>query len=187
MATRYLDDEMPLSAIAEEAGCAVSTVHRRLSGAGVTLREPITPRGIRTKRVSDEALAETVRLYELGFSIDEVGEQLHLCPSAVWFRLAKMSGIKMRGPHGRILGRGGERLSHHEVTKVAKLYTAGLSSTEVSEVLGISICAVKWRLKVAGVPMRSGKESLKLRYARRPKRRGVKSQSVLQPVPTVDQ
>lgn len=171
MIVRYVDDEMSLSTIAEEAKCSISTVHRRLRNAGVTFRPAVTPHGIRTKRVSDEELAETVRLYMMGFSIDEVGEMLNLSTSGVWYRLHKMAGIKMRGPGGQIFGRSGRRLPHHALERVKTLYTAGLSSTEVGEVLSISSCAVRWRLKVAGVPIRSRNESLQLRWARRPKQR----------------
>src|SRR6188472_4744247 len=126
MISRYVDDEMSLSAIAKEAGCALSTVHRRLTLAGVDLREAVTPRGIRTNRVSDEALAKTVRLYEIGFSIEQVGELLHLSPSAVQYRLTKMAGIKkLRGPHGQLFGYH-RRLPYNEFTRAARLYEQGL-------------------------------------------------------------
>lgn len=169
MATRYLDDEMSLSAIGKEAGCTASTVHRRLSRVGITLRPAVMRHGTRTNKVSDAELAETVRLYTMGFSLDEVGKLINLSPSAVYYRLTKMAGIRMRKSGGQTFGRSGHRLPHQALEEATKLYTAGLSSIEVGEILGISACAVRWRLKVAGVPMRNRTESLRLRYARRPR------------------
>jgi DNA-directed RNA polymerase specialized sigma24 family protein len=170
MIARYVNDEKSLSVVAKEAGCAISTVHRRLNRAGIPLREATMPCGTRTIKVSDEALAETIRLYQEGFSIEEVGRLLHLSPSAVHYRLTKMAGLKLRGPHGQIFGHR-RLLPSQEFERVAQLYKLGLSSTEIAESLGISSHAVLWRLKVAGVPMRSRKESLKLRWARRPRNR----------------
>lgn len=173
MRSRYLDDQVSLDAIAKEAGCAMSTVHHRLTRAGVVMRSSNMPRGTRTVKVSDEDLAETVRLYKLGFSIKEVGELLHLSPTAVYYRLKHMAKIEIRRPMGhQNFGRNGNRVSHYDLECTSRLYRSGLSSTEVGEVLGISTKAVIWRLGVAGVPIRTRSESLKLRWKRRPKAKG---------------
>jgi DNA-binding NarL/FixJ family response regulator len=124
------------------------------------------------KRISPEELQETIDLYEAGFSLSGVGKMLHLSPTAVMARLER-AGIPRRNPGQQPdQPRNSGGLAHAEFEKTARLYQAGLSGYEVGELLGISHSTVLWRLRVAGVPIRTRGESMRLRVARRGRARG---------------
>jgi hypothetical protein len=96
----------------------------------------------------DRAIAE---LYlDLGLSTRECGRRLYLSPSAV-LRHLKACGIARRRPGGSRT-----RLEHRQLRRTAFLYERlGLSLAAVAQLEGIHPNAVRHRLLVAGVRLRS--------------------------------
>lgn len=106
-----------------------------------------------------------VELYrDAGFSLTEIQDLTGVPRSTVRGRLVR-AGVELRSP-------GGNRSEppHEEYARTAFLYERmEMTTTEVSEQLGITHDAVCNRLERHGVTMRSRGESARLRFARRPK------------------
>ncbi|UOT06793.1 helix-turn-helix domain-containing protein [Rhodococcus opacus] len=77
--------------LAREFGINRQTVSKLLARAGVPLR----PRGL-----SPSQVAEAARLYETGWSLFRIGEQLRVDHTTVRRQLLKR-GVQMRDSHGR--------------------------------------------------------------------------------------
>jgi hypothetical protein len=170
----------PMSKIGRSHGVSEDTIKRTLLYHGVKLR----PRGVGNrspmtaeerearvhkawttrrvrgtdKRLSDEEVAEVVRLYKLGLSLKDLSLRFFVGKDTIRRALAER-GTRIR-PRG---GRPNEvRVSDEEVEACARLYTQvdpelgrPLTMEEVGERLGLSETAVQHRLaNHAGVPRR---------------------------------
>jgi DNA-directed RNA polymerase specialized sigma24 family protein len=116
----------------------------------------------------DEASWElTKRLYEEGFSLRQVSAMTHVSPTAIRTRLRKQ-GVKLRPPGAHHEKE--QRLAHEELRLTAFMYVEQeMSSTEISKALGICNSTVMWRLRRAGVEIRSNSEQQKLAWKKRRK------------------
>jgi DNA-binding transcriptional MerR regulator len=102
-------------------------------------------------------------LYEMWRSVRKVSRITGIPPETLryWYKKWKVK-LKPRG--------GGD---HRELERVAFLYERlGLSTGEIGEVLGIDQSTAWDRVKASGVEMRSSGQSVKLRFARRPRASG---------------
>lgn len=103
-----------------------------------------------------------VELYELGFSLREVGLITGFSTNAVYTFLRRR-GIKMRpvGPH-----KGSTRLPAEKFIATAVLYRSGLTTSEIASLTGLSHSTIAYRIKKAGTEMRSRGESIRIRNRR---------------------
>jgi DNA-directed RNA polymerase specialized sigma24 family protein len=107
----------------------------------------------------------TARLYLEGFSLTEVSSLAHVSPTAVRNRLQKQ-GIPLRRP-GAASG-GGPRLPASEIDKTVFLYVnMDLSAHEVGQTLGLATSTVMYRLRKAGVHVRTRREQGLLAWRKR--------------------
>jgi len=107
-----------------------------------------------------------VELYETGFSLAETARLGHVAPTTAYKYLLER-GVEMRP-------RGGNQnhpstLTTADVLATVRLYEAGYSTVEIGHVLGKSVSTVNYRLRQAGVQLRSRGESNHLRNKRRRK------------------
>ena len=118
----------------------------------------------------DPALtAKILELYPIWQSIKKVSKLVHLSETAVYLTL-KRHNVKMAKPGGWRLNE--SRLSHDAIRITAELYEGGYSTNEIAHMLSISHSTVSYRLRKAGVPLRPRGESVKRRWARKPKGQG---------------
>lgn len=135
----------------------VRSFHKKLSKA-------IVQRHIR--RNSGKASEKLLELQEAGFTIREISDLTDIPYSTIYGRLKK-SGVELAR-----IGGTKSRLDHSEFEKTTFLYVKmGMSTNEIAEQLGLVHDTVCYRLDQAGVRRRSRGESIRLRYARRPKAR----------------
>lgn len=104
-------------------------------------------------------------MYEAGLSLRTIEAQTGIPYTTIRERLIAY-GVQMR-KRGSANDR---RMDHEACIKTAFMYEElGLSTNEIAQELGLAHATVVNRLYHHGVQMRSRSESLKLRFARRPK------------------
>jgi predicted DNA-binding protein YlxM (UPF0122 family) len=107
----------------------------------------------------------TTRLYLEGFSLNEVSRLAHVSPTAIRNRL-QIQGIPLRRPGAA--GGGGPRLPTSEFDKTMFLYVnMDMSAHEVGQTLGIATSTVMYRLRKAGVHVRTRREQGLLAWRKR--------------------
>lgn len=107
----------------------------------------------------------TKRLYLEGFSLAQVARIAHVSPTAVRFRLQKQ-GVPLRKP-GAGSG-GGPRLQGVEIERTVFLYRdLAMSANDVGKALGISHSTVIYRVRKAGVHVRTRRERGLLTWEKR--------------------
>lgn len=116
-------------------------------------------------RVPQGEVNQMVALYESGLTIAEVAERVHWSPSCVYRNLrVRRVEIRKRGSQR------GPRLDHRHVKLTVLMYRKGYSMVEIGEALGLATTTIHYRLHRAGEPIRSSRESLRLRWARTPRK-----------------
>lgn len=168
---KLYEEGQSLNQIAGAYGTVSSTVWYRLKDVGVMMRPPTMAVGTRTVKVSDEDLAETVRLYtKERLTMKQVGERLFLSVPAVSYRLRK-AGIKTRTHADYKFSKRRNEAPHAEVAEAIFLYTRlGWSTEEIGERQGHVADTIARRLRIAGVTIRPRSEAIRLRFARRGRR-----------------
>lgn len=109
-------------------------------------------------------MASPVELYEAGWSLNQIARAAHYANASVVRRVLLRAGVKLRSPG--MNGGPGCRIDHAAVEQTVDLYMSGLSTNEVGAILGISHSTVGYRLRLAGVELRSRGESIRLRQTR---------------------
>lgn len=167
----YTITEWSLSEIADAYGCSPSTVWRWLGIHGVQLRPAQLPPGYKDSRISDEDIAETVRLYKSGLTLEMVGKEMFLSTSAVLHRLEK-AGVKRRPTRAYSpFSRTHPPAYHREMEQARHLYyKMEWSFAEIARIQGLDDHTIAKRFRRAGLPVRSRSESIRLRFKRHPKR-----------------
>lgn len=149
--------------IARRLYYAKGTVYARLQNAGVKMRPRGHPAGMGT-RLNHQEVARTVLLYKNGYTTNEVAQMEGIKQSSVRYRL-KMAGVPTR-PRSESLKLKNKRLKLVEAQEMANLYESGLSQTEIANMFGWTRPAVKNRLQMLGVKLRSRSEYARLSYRR---------------------
>lgn len=104
----------------------------------------------------------------------EIARHLHVHKRTVYGYLHAHPDItRKRGRTAKMRGKL-RMVPHDEIDKTVFLYREppdglGWSSTEIAEELGITHATVLYRLDAAGVQRRTRAESLRLRFARKPR------------------
>jgi IS30 family transposase len=107
------------------------------------------------------------QMYEAGLSLREIEGQTDIPYSTIRERLIAYGvEIRKRGSGNA------NRMNHEACRQTAFMYEVmGLSTTEIADKLGLAHDTIVNRLHHHGVEMRSRSESLRLRFAKRPKAR----------------
>jgi transposase-like protein len=138
----YVDGGCTAAEIAQQLGCAPSTVYHRLSRMGVSRRLPAP----RHRSRPDETTLR--RLYiEQGLTLRQVALRYAVSPQAVhgWLRAA---GIQRRPS--------GAPAPPWDSADLVELYRQGWSGLRIARHFGCSTITVYERLERAGVPRRRG-------------------------------
>jgi hypothetical protein len=91
--------------------------------------------------------AEMIRLYETGYTLRQVGEQVG-CPGTTVKNRLQTKGINLRPDNS---GRKKENLS---VEEIVELYASGLTLRKIGMRLGCAATTVRWHLTKAGISLR---------------------------------
>lgn len=113
----------------------------------------------KARQVTIREAREMQRLYEQEYqSLKQVSARTGWSVTTVRRTLIGQ-GTRMRKPH-RLIRPPKNRTPHQEVLKAVAAYRSGLTLREAAELLGVADSTVSRRLRAAGEPMRSKRESM---------------------------
>ena len=98
-----------------------------------------------TIKHEEVATASLKKMYELGFTLQQVGDNFGMSRQAVSQRF-KVAGVETRGPVESHV-----RLSEKEIATTVKLWRTGSSMKELAALLGVQKRAVRKRLRRGGI------------------------------------
>lgn len=114
-----------------------------------------------SRQVPDDQI---IQLYEVGWRVSEIANIIDFCESAI-YRALRRNQIELRPQSDDFYRvRKVTRLSDEEIELTRRLYESGLSLREVGSILGRGQQAIRHRLEIAGVSIRSRSEGLHLAY-----------------------
>lgn len=92
-----------------------------------------------------------VELYRAGLNAEQIGRQVHLTKSTVYYHL-RIARQRRRGRSftGGKLG----KTPHRDIEATISLYAEGLTTREVAVELGLTHSTVRYRLLNAGIQLR---------------------------------
>ena len=128
----------------------------------------MTPKKPHVKAHRDSLRQQAVEMYKAGCSGGDIAARLHIDKRTVYKYLHEARVMRPRGKTASMKGPLRD-VSHSEVDRTVTLYLEGYSTYEVAEKLGLTSPTVRYRLKHAGVTLRTRSESVKLRLARDPR------------------
>lgn len=123
------------------------------------------------RQYTDEQENQMVTYYRAGWSLSEI-ERLMGIPQTTVRSILKRRKVELR-PVGSSGYQKVSVLSNSEIERTAELYQSGLSLGEVGKIVGRAQGSVRWRLRLAGVPIRSRSEAGRLAYESGRKKRPV--------------
>jgi DNA-directed RNA polymerase specialized sigma24 family protein len=88
MVIDYTEHHLTVYQLTEKYDCNRTTVSKVLKSKGVN---------VTIKRMDDKQIEEAVRLYAMGLSLKQVGQQMGICESTIRVTLRK-AGVEMRKP-----------------------------------------------------------------------------------------
>ncbi|MFJ3896840.1 helix-turn-helix domain-containing protein [Streptomyces sp. NPDC090083] len=124
---------------------------RALLGLLGALPDPTTPlprrerrpKTGRAKRLKEEQVAKLCQAYKAGATLQQLSDDFDIVPMTV-SAILKRQGIKTRW----------RKLTEADVDEAERLYTQGMSLAKIGDRLGVTDCAVRYRLIKREVKMR---------------------------------
>src|SRR5712692_1551532 len=148
---RYLAGESYLS-IGESIGLAENTVYQRLKKQKAKL---VPGKSTIKQRIPD---AKIIRMYQSGISANKIANRICLHRSTIEVIL-KRNNVTVRG----------QKIKHRldiDTDEIVRRYVAGESSVALSQAFNCTDRVIAWRLRNAGVKLRTLSEARRLRYKR---------------------
>ena len=99
---------------------------------------------------TEQQITQIIQMYEgERLSVDSIAQYLNASPSSVW-RALRRNGVTLRGQ---------SRRAKIDTDEIVKRYLAGQSSNEIAESFGMRGESIRYRLRRAGVIIRSKSEA----------------------------
>lgn len=153
LARLYLDEQLPLKAIAERIGVSLATIGNRLRAAGYTLR----PRGAAIGQFKHPEVntADLVQAWRENPNVTAIAERFHLSRPAVVYRL-KQGGVEPPKREHKVLPDG----------EIIRLYVdENRTLEEIAKYFGVAQTTIFRKLTSLGVELRPRTAHMKAWHA----------------------